>query len=271
MNKLKIKSGAISFSKFFLVLILFSGVLFSGCSLFQKKYEKTEKKEITVSTVNKKKVVLNNTNGDIKITKSPVDSVLRVKAEVTYRLTKKEMAENKDRIKFEVDSASDVIKISADYVRVKRIINFDINLGTDIDYELIVPDGIEVSIDNTNGETEVSEISNKLEINQTNGKLNLMHPTGFITADLTNGKITGDLDSSKGLNLKTTNGSISLTLSSTFSGKFRMETTNGKITKKDFDFRDVNDDKKLFRGTLGNGDADIRLDTTNGKITLTKK
>jgi DUF4097 and DUF4098 domain-containing protein YvlB len=271
MNKLKIKSGAIRFSKLFLVLALLSGVLFSGCSLFQKKYEKTEKKEITVSTVNKKKVVLNNTNGDIKITKSPVDSVLRVKAEVTYRLTKKELAENIERIKFEVDSSSDVIKINADYVRIKRIFNFDLHIGNNIDYELFVPEGIEVSIDNTNGKTEVTEISNKLDINQTNGRLNLTHPTGYISADLTNGKITGDLDSSKGLNLKSTNGNISLTLSSTFSGKFRIETTNGKIVKKDFDFRDVNDDKKLFRGTLGNGDADIRLETTNGKITLIKK
>ena len=50
-----------------------------------------------------------------------------------------------------------------------------------------------------------------------------------------------------------------------------METTNGKITKNDIEFRELNDDKKLFRGTLGNGDADIRLETTNGKITLTKK
>jgi DUF4097 and DUF4098 domain-containing protein YvlB len=271
MNTLKIKSGGIAFTVFFLVFSMVSGVLFSGCSLFQKKYVKTEKKEVSVSTVNKKKVVLNNTNGDIKITKSPSDSVLRIKAEATYHLTKKEMAENQERIKLEVDSTGEVINIKADYIRVKRFFNFNINVGTDLDYELFVPEGIEVSIDNTNGKTEVSEVSNKVEINQTNGRLYLLHTTGMITADLTNGKITGDMDSAKGLNLKTTNGNITLNLSSTFSGKFRLETTNGKITKKDFDFKDVNDDKKLFKGTLGNGDAEIRLETTNGKITLTKK
>ena len=50
-----------------------------------------------------------------------------------------------------------------------------------------------------------------------------------------------------------------------------MEITNGKIYKDDFNFKDVYDEKKLFKGTLGSGDADIRLETTNGKITLTKK
>lgn len=271
MNKLKIKSNGATFVIFFLVLSLFSSVLFSGCNLFQKKYEKTEKKEISVSTVNKKKVVLNNTNGDIKITKSSLDSALRFKAEAVYHLTKKELAENKERIKIDVDSSGDVIKITVDYIRVKRIFNFDLNLRTNLDYELFVPEGIEVSIDNTNGKTEISEVSNKVEINQTNGELNISHATGMITTDLTNGKITGDLDSTKGLNLKLTNGKITLNLGSTFSGKFRMEITNGKISKDDFDFKDVNDDRKLFRGTLGNSNAEIRLETTNGKITLNKK
>ena len=58
MNILKIKSGGINFTVFFIALSFLAAVTFSGCSLFQKRYEKTEKKEITVSTINKKKVVL---------------------------------------------------------------------------------------------------------------------------------------------------------------------------------------------------------------------
>ena len=99
----------------------------------------------------------------------------------------------------------------------------------------------------------------------------LSRPTGKINVDILNGKVKGDLDSTKGLDIKTTNGNVSLNLSSTFSGKFIMETTNGKITKKGFYFREVDDEKKYFKGTLGNGDADVKIETTNGKITLTKK
>lgn len=255
----------------FLILFLVSGVLLSGCTLFSRRYEKTEKKDISVSTVNKKKVVLSNTNGDIKITKSSVDSVMRVKAEGTFHLTKKELNENRERIQIDIDSTSDVIKISSDYVREKRFFNFHVDFNNDINFEIIVPGGIEVSIDNTNGKTEVSEVNNKVNIDLTNGNVKLTHATGPLTVDLTNGKITGDLDSTKGLNLKTTNGSISLKLSDNFSGRFKMETVNGKITKKDFDFKDVDDEKKYFKGTLGNGDAEVKIETTNGKITLTKK
>ena len=271
MNTLKIKSSGIVFTVFLLVFSLLSGILFSGCSLFQKKYEKVEKKEITVSTVNKKKVVLDNTSGNIKITKNIVDSVLRIKAEATLHLTKKEMNEGKERIKISVDSVDGVINIKSDYVKEKRFFNFRIDFNSEINYELSVPEGIEVSIDNTNGKTEVSEINNKVDVNLTNGNVKLIHTTGIVSVDVTNGKITGDLDSTKGLNLKTTNGSVNLTLSETFSGKFRMETVNGKITKKDFDFKNVDDEKKYFKGTLGNSEVEVKIETTNGKITLTKK
>jgi|WetSurMetagenome_2_1015567.scaffolds.fasta_scaffold10761_3 DUF4097 and DUF4098 domain-containing protein YvlB len=271
MNTLKIKSSGIVFTVFFLVFSLLSGVFFTGCSLFQKRYEKVEKKEFTVNTAGKKKIVLNNTNGDIKITKSSVDSVLIIKAEATFHLTKKELKEERERINISIDTLESIINIKSDFVKENKFTIFNIKYGSDISYELIVPDGIEVSIDNTNGKTEVSEVNNKVDINLTNGSVKLIHTTGKISVDITNGKITGDLDSTKGLNLKTTNGNISLTLGNTFSGKFRMEVMNGKITKKDFDFTNVDDEKKYFKGTLGNGDAEIKLETINGKITLTKK
>ncbi|MFA5404414.1 MAG: hypothetical protein WC358_05730 [Ignavibacteria bacterium] len=59
MNILKNKSAGI-----FLIAVLLGAVTFSGCTLFQKRYEKTEKKEITVNTAGKKKVIFNNTNGN---------------------------------------------------------------------------------------------------------------------------------------------------------------------------------------------------------------
>jgi DUF4097 and DUF4098 domain-containing protein YvlB len=266
MNTLKIKTNGI-----FIITILLGAFIFSGCSLFQKRYEKTEKKDFSVSTVNKKKVVLSNTNGDIKITKSTSDSILRVKVEGTFHLTKREINENKDRIKINIDSTGDEIKIDADYIKEKRFFNFQINFNSDINYELIVPEGIEVSIDNTNGKVEAIDVNNKLNFDLTNGSVKLTRTTGKVAIDITNGKVKGDLDSTKGLDIRTTNGSVSLNLSETFSGKFKMETVNGKISKKDFDFTNVDDEKKYFKGTLGNGEAEVKIETTNGKITLTKK
>ena len=266
MNILKNKSAGI-----FLIAVLLGAVTFSGCSLFQKRYEKTEKKEISVNTAGRKKVVLNNTNGDIKVTKSSVDSVLIIKAEATFHLSKKELNEERERIKITVDTSENIINIKSDFVKENKIQIFNIKFGSEINYELIVPEGLEVSLDNTNGKAEILEVNNNVDVSITNGSVKLTRTTGKIFVDILNGKVKGDLDSMKGLEIKTTNGNVSLNLSSTFSGKFIMETTSGKITKKGFDFRDVDDDKKYFKGTLGNGDAEVKIETTTGKITLTKK
>lgn len=266
MNILKYKSAGI-----FFIAVLLGTITFSGCSLFQKRYEKTEKKEVKVNTAGRKKVVLNNTNGDIKITKSSVDSVLIIKAEATFHLSKKELNEERERIKISVDTSESIINIKSDFVKESKLQFFNIKFGSEINYELIVPEGLEVSLDNTNGKAEILDVSNNVDVSITNGSVKLTRTTGKISVDITNGKVKGDLDSIKGLDIKTTNGNVSLNLSSTFSGKFKMETTNGKITKKDFDFKDVDDEKKYFKGTLGNGEALIKIETTNGKITLTKK
>jgi DUF4097 and DUF4098 domain-containing protein YvlB len=266
MNILKNKSARI-----LLIAVLIGAVTLSGCTLFQKRYEKIEKKEISVNTIGKKKVVLNNTNGNIKVTKSSVDSVLVIKAEATFHLTKKEMKEEVEKIKLSVDTSENIIKIKTDFVKESKLQFFNIKFGSEINYELIVPNGLDISIDNTNGKTEIYEVSNNINLELANGNVTLSHTSGKISVEATNGKVKGDLDSTQGLDIKTINGSISLNLSSTFSGRFKMETTNGKIVKKDFDFKDVDDEKKYFKGTLGNSDVDIKIETTNGKITLTKK
>lgn len=266
MNIIKNKSAVIFFS-----VLLLGAISLSGCSLFQKRYEKVEKKEISVNSTGKKKVVLNNTNGNIKVIKSSIDSVLTVKAEATFHLTKKELNDEKEKIKLSVDTAENIIDIKTDFVKEKKFQIFHMEFGSEINYELIVPEGLEVSIDNTNGKAEIYEVNNNVNIELTNGNVTLTRPTGKIYVDILNGKVKGDLDSTKGLDIKTTNGNVSLNLSSTFSGKFKMETTNGKITKKGFDFTNADDEKKYFKGSLGNSDAEITIETTNGKITLTKK
>ncbi|MCX6163516.1 MAG: hypothetical protein NTU73_01420 [Ignavibacteriae bacterium] len=166
MNIIKYKSAGV-----FLIVVLLCTITFSGCSLFQKRYEKTEKKEIKVNTAGRKKIVLNNTNGDIKIIKSSVDSVLIIKAEATFHLSKKELNEERERIKISVDTSESTINIKSDFVKESHLQFFNIKFGSEINYELIVPEGLEVSIDNTNGKAEIYEVKNDVNINITNGIL----------------------------------------------------------------------------------------------------
>ncbi len=255
----------------FLLIALLGAISLSGCSLFQKRYEKTEKKELSVNTIGKKKVVLNNTNGDIKVTKSSIDTVLTIKAVATLHLTKKELKEEKENIKLKVDTSESTVNIVCDFIKESKLQFFNFKFGSDINYELLVPDGIEVTIDNTNGKASLFQVNNDANIKITNGNVNLENTTGKIFVDITNGKVKAELDSTKGLDIKTINGSVNLGLSNNFAGKFKMETTNGKISKKDFNFTNVEEDKKYFSGTLNSGNSEVKIETTNGKITLTKK
>lgn len=255
----------------FIAVVLIGGILFSGCSLFQKRYEKSEKKEMTVNVSGKKRIVLDNTSGDVKLIRNTADSTLRIKAEGIFHLTKKEMKEDLDRIRIHIDSTGEVIKIKTDYIKEKRFINFQFNIGSEIDYELAVPEGIEVSVDNTNGKAEVKDLNNDINLNLTNGSVYFDNPSGNIKVDITNGKIKGELDSAKSLNFKLTNGSITLSLGEKFSGKFTLETVNGKIKTNDLSFKDVSKEKKNFKGNLGEGNAEIYMETVNGSIKLSKK
>lgn len=266
MNTLKYKPVLI-----LLIAVLIGSISFSGCSLFKKRYEKVEKKEVKINTAGKKKIVLDNTNGDIKIVKSNEDSVLMIKAEATFHLTRKELNEDLERIKFKIDSSSDIIEVKSDFLKENKFQIFNVKFGSSIDYVLYVPEGLDVAIDNTNGKAEVSNVTNNVSLELTNGSAKLDHPTGKITVDIKNGKVRGDLDSIKGLDIKTVNGSVSLNLADSFTGKFKMETVNGKFRKKEFDFKDVYEEKRNFRGTLGNGETIVNIETTNGSINLDKK
>lgn len=254
-----------------LLIVLFSVSMFTGCTLFQKRYVKTEKKEISVNTTGKKKIILSNTNGDIRVVKNSGDSLLTIKAEATFHLTKKEMQEEGEKIRFKLDTNDNVIRINMDFVRERKFRFFNVNFGSDINYDLYVPEGIDVNIDNTNGKTEIENITNNIIVDITNGNVNLSNTPGNVRVETVNGKVTCELDSTKGVDIKTTNGSVTMKLSRTFTGRFRLETVNGKINKKDFDFKDVDDEKKYFKGTLGNSDVDVKIETTNGKISLQKK
>ena len=270
MKNTKFLSGKTREISVFLIalIVLFS---ISACSLFKKKYEKTERKEYTVNTINKKKVTFDNTNGNIKVIRNSSDSLLRIKAEITIRVSKKELDENIEKINMDIDSSGNTINIRPGIVKEKHFFNFSFNFNENEEYQLIVPDGLDVVIDNTNGKIDVSEVTGNVKISSTNGSVKFKNTPGKLNAELTNGKITADIDSTKGIDFRATNGSVTLNLGNSFSGNFKLETVNGKITTKDFDFKKESKEKRTFTGKLGDSDAEIRIETTNGKITLNKK
>lgn len=268
----KVKKENILFIKATLFLILvtfaFSG---TGCSLFKKKYEKTEAEEYTINTHNKTKISLDNNRGDIRIFRNTSDSMLRIKIEKIVYVKEKDLDKSIQYLRVKVDTSGSLVNINSEYSKQKRFFNLTFGDEDRINYELHVPDEIIIVIDNTNGDLFMTDITNEVKTDITNGDVKLEKVYGNLKMDITNGKVIGDLDSTKGLNLEVTNGKVNLSLGELFSGKFKLDVKNGKIIKDEFDFTDVSEEKKSFEGKLGDKDTEIIIDVVNGRITLSKR
>jgi DUF4097 and DUF4098 domain-containing protein YvlB len=247
-------------------------ISFQGCSLFKKKYEKKETKEYKLKASKYKKVEIENPNGDITIRKSDNDSLISIRAEITRYVTKKELSEQGNDINLDIDSTTSTLRI-ADFVDKSRNdfhIQFDMHRSSSVEYVIYVPSGIEIYVDGTNGKVDLREFNNDVKVDLTNGNLKVENVYGNIKLDMTNGNISAKLDSTKSLDFQTVNGNIKLEVGEKFSGVFDIRTVNGKITRKNVNFSSTDDEKKEFKGTLGNSNATVKLETTNGRINIEK-
>jgi len=270
MRKVKKENLFITKAILFLILLTFA-VSGTGCSLFKKKYEKTETEEYTINTHNKTKISLDNTRGDIRIFRNTSDSMLRIKIEKIAHVKEKDRDKPIQNVRVKIDTSGSVVSINMEYSKEKRFFNISFGDENRINFELHIPDENMIVIDNTNGDLFMTDITNDVKADITNGDVKLEKVYGNTKLDITNGKVIGDLDSTKGLNIEVTNGKVNLNLGESFSGKFKLDITNGKIIKDEFDFTDVKEEKKLFEGKLGDKDAEVIIDVVNGKITLSKR
>lgn len=258
-----------------LLLALTSAVLisFQGCSLFKKKYEKRETKEYKFKSSKYQLLTVDNPNGDIIIRKSDDDSVITVKAEIIKFVTKKELDQPLKGINIDIDSSGSTLRLADVVIKERSEFNFQFNIShsTEINYVIYVPSGINIEVDGTNGKVDLKDFNNDVKVDLTNGNLKIDNVYGKLKFELTNGSISAKLDSTKSLECETTNGNIKLEVGEKFSGSFTASTVNGKITRKNVNFESTDEEKKEFKGTLGKGDATVKLETTNGKITIEKK
>jgi DUF4097 and DUF4098 domain-containing protein YvlB len=256
------------------LLALTTAVLisFQGCSLFKKKYEKTETREYKFNSSQYQKLSVENPNGDVTIRKSDDDSMITVRAEITKYVTKKELDEPLKGINIEIDSTGNTLRLADVVIKEKSDfkIQFNMHHSTVINYIIYVPSGVNIDVEGTNGKVDLKNFNNDVKVDLTNGNVKVENVYGKIKLDLTNGNISAKLDSTKSLDFETVNGNIKLEVGEKFSGVFDLRTVNGKITRKNVTFESTDDEKKGFKGTLGKGDATVKLETTNGKITIDK-
>ena len=143
--------------------------------------------------------------------------------------------------------------------------------GWSVSFEIWVPRQTNLDLHSTNGGLSVRGVSGRHDVRTTNGGISMSEVAGEIRGVTTNGgivvRLTGASFSGAGLDLRTTNGAISLTVPQNFSAQLEASTVNGGLNI-DFPVTVQGRIGRQVSAQIGSGGPSIRLRTTNGPIQI---
>jgi Putative adhesin len=143
-----------------------------------------------------------------------------------------------------------------------------------VSYEIHVPRKMNLDLRASNGGISIENVDGRLEFETTNGGITLNGVSGSVRGETSNGgvevRLTGDRWSGEGLDVRSTNGGVEVTIPANYSARLETGTTNGGM---DIGFP-ITVQGRLNRHLstqLGNGGALVRVTTTNGGVTLRRR
>jgi hypothetical protein len=250
------------------VLLFISFLIFPLLFLNCGRYEKKEVETYYLNTTGKDKIILFNQTGKIKISRSDSAGFLVVKAEKVSMVRKKDLDKPLQDLKVTLDTISNEISITGERTKQWRFFISFRRQRNEIDFEVKVPDNVEVKATNYNGKIELLGGQNQMDVSVTNGSIHFQELTGKVRLDATNGHLDGSVDSTEGMKLDVVNGSVNLAIGPTFTGSVSAQVVNGRISRENLNFTQVTEDKKEFKGVLGSSEPELNIEVVNGKIKL---
>ena len=220
---------------------------------------------------------LSNTNGSITIHHSDdadIHIIARKKVSAGNSSTAKKLL---DDLQIDIDQVDDVLQIRTIYPRSQNRSGFFAWLfgqngsGKSVQYEIAVPDSMEMEIHTTNGSIHMTDISGNFVLFTTNGKITAENIKGSLKAKSTNGAIYAALDvvnPDQDIRIRTTNGSIRLFLPGDINADLEARTTNGKISCELPLTETYAESRRRLEGRINEGGTAIFLRTTNGSIRI---
>lgn len=107
------------------------------------------------------------------------------------------------------------------------------NRSWSVSYEVFVPARSSAKLQSVNGGISISDVVGALEFQVVNGGVTLKRVGGNVHGQTTNGgvhiELAGDRFEGQGLDVKTTNGGVTLSVPQHFSAQLEVETRNGGI------------------------------------------
>ena len=218
---------------------------------------------------------LRNTSGDFDITEGTGDSAsihLEIKRSSDYAPTAQvKVLQTDDGILACVLFGSDNTCSGSEYrggnTETRGVLPF-MRGGTTVSGTILLPRGVKLDIENTNGDITVGSIARDIKASTTNGDVSVKGSRGPVDLHSTNGDVDADVYGMAGaVRLGTTNGDVNLTMPQTLNAALTMRTVNGEL---DLGFAGnvTTRTKKEIVATLGTGGAPIDVSTTNGSVTV---
>ena len=140
-----------------------------------------------------------------------------------------------------------------------------------VSYEVFVPRRSNLSLKTNNGGISIVDVTGQLEFSALNGGVNLKRVGGTVRGGTTNGglnvELSGDRWDGEALDVKTTNGGVSVWIPENYSAHLQTGTVNGRLSI-DFPVTVQGDITRQLAVNLGSGGATIRAMTTNGGVKI---
>jgi DUF4097 and DUF4098 domain-containing protein YvlB len=143
--------------------------------------------------------------------------------------------------------------------------------GWAVSFEVFVPHSSNLSLKTHNGGVSIADVRGQIEFEALNGGVSLKRLAGNVKGNTVNGglsiELNGDRWDGEGLNVKTTNGGVSMSVPDNYSARLEASTVNGGM-KVDFLQGKVEREVSV---DIGSGGTTIRATTTNGGVTIRRK
>jgi len=140
-----------------------------------------------------------------------------------------------------------------------------------VSYEVFVPRRSDLSLETHNGGISISEVNGRIDFNALNGGVVLRKCGGSVHGTTTNGglvvELAGDHWDGETLDVRTTNGGVSMAVPENYSAHLQTGTVNGSISV-DFPITVQGSLTKELAVNLGSGGATVKAMTTNGGVRI---
>jgi len=196
--------------------------------------------------------------------------------EAVVRARKRGRRSDPGDVEVRVTKTDDGMRVCAHYPRPDGSMNEECanqhtqNNDVDVEFWVEVPAGVELQAETVNGNVEAGGLDADLRLATVNGNI-AADTRGGATGTTVNGNLdirVGRVPAGGGVEFRTVNGSITLTVPPGLDASLRAATTNGGIAC-DLPVAGVTRrSKHSLRGELGRGGPTLRIETVNGSIRI---